>query len=90
VESGRLYYCTSTGGYEERVVTLDSAARSAIAAVAATIGRALDDGFLPPAPDDGECRFCDYRRVCGPYEEHRIARKPAARLAALKLMREMP
>ena len=29
VASGRLYYCTAAGGYEERVVPLDGAARRA-------------------------------------------------------------
>ena len=36
------------------------------------------EGFLPAAPAKGACRWCDYRPVCGPYEEMRVtARKPA-------------
>jgi len=41
-------------------------------------------------PAAGECRYCDYRPVCGPYEEQRASLKPKARLAELKRLREMP
>lgn len=90
VECGRLYYCTATGNYEERVVALDDAARAAASEFTTVIAGALSEGFLPAAPARDECRFCDYRRVCGPYEEIRTALKPAARLSALKRLREMP
>ena len=89
VESGRLYYCTSRGGYEERVVALDDAARAAAREFAAAVSGALADGFLPAAPAEGGCRWCDYRLVCGPYEEMRVAQKPPARLAALERLREL-
>ncbi len=89
VESGRLYYCTAAGGFEERVVPLDAAARSAALAVATTVGAALDDAFLPAAPDRGACRWCDYRPVCGPYEELRTGRKYQPSLAALHALREL-
>lgn len=89
ISAGRLYYCTAAGGYEERVTPIEPAARAAAAAFAATIGGALEAGFLPAAPAEGECRWCDYRRVCGPYEERRVANKPQARLAALRKLREM-
>jgi ATP-dependent helicase/nuclease subunit B len=89
VSAGRLYYCTAAGGYEERVTQIDPAARAAAASFAATVDQALAAGFLPAAPAEGECRWCDYRRVCGPYEERRTAIKPAARVAALRKLREM-
>ena len=89
VESGRLYYCSSRGGYEERVVPLDDAARAAAREFAAIVAGAIADGFLPAAPADGGCRWCDYRMVCGPYEEMRVALKPAARLAALERLRRL-
>ena len=69
VESGRLYYCSSRGGYEERVVPLDDAARAAAREFAAAVAGAVSDGFLPAAPAEGGCKWCDYRMVCGPYEE---------------------
>jgi ATP-dependent helicase/nuclease subunit B len=87
VESGRLYYCSSRGGYEERVVPLDDSARAAAREFAATVAGAIADGFLPAAPVAGGCRWCDYRMVCGPYEEMRVALKPAARLSALERLR---
>ncbi len=94
VESGRLYYCTAAGGYEERVVALADDARAAAAEFTRVVGKALGDGFLPAAPDRRECTYCDYRRVCGPYEETRVKHKteaPAAdeRLADLKRLRGM-
>jgi ATP-dependent helicase/nuclease subunit B len=89
VESGRLYYCTSRGGYEQRVVALDAAAHAAAREFAATVGGALADGFLPAAPAAGACEWCDYRMVCGPYEEMRTALKPSARLNALEKLRRL-
>jgi len=102
VEAGRLYYCTSAGGYEERVVEIDRklqngaggattrTARDAAGEVVATIGAALGEGFFPAAPAKGECAWCDYRMVCGPHEELRAGRKPAARIKRLAQLREMP
>ena len=90
VESGRLYYCTAAGGYEERVVAMNDAARAGYQAFVRTFDEALKSGFLPAAPDVDECRWCDYRRVCGPYEERRVRLKPASRLEALAKLRKMP
>jgi RecB family exonuclease len=89
VESGRLYYCTSTGGFEERTVPLDADARASARTVAEVIGQALGEPFLPAAPARGACRWCDYRTVCGPYEELRTARKYAPDVAPLKRLREL-
>jgi RecB family exonuclease len=94
VSGGRLYYCTAAGGYEERVVPLDSAAREAIASLAGVVDTALAAGFMPAAPGDRECEYCDYRRVCGPYEQIRVRLKSEAagvkaRLADLTRLREM-
>jgi RecB family exonuclease len=90
IESGRLYYCTSAGGFAEREVPLDDAARAAGAGVAKTVGDALDEPFLPAAPDEGACRWCDYRPVCGPYEELRVAKKWKPALEPLRALRELP
>ena len=87
---GRLYYCTAAGGYEERVVDIDDDARRAAGEFAATLGDALGEGFLPAAPGARECEWCDYRRVCGPYEEQRVAIKPRARLDSLRRLRATP
>ncbi len=90
VETGRLYYCTADGGYQERVVPLDASTRTAIRTVAEVVGGALGAGFLPAAPAKGACQWCDYRPVCGPYEEQRTGRKPPERLADLFRLRSLP
>jgi ATP-dependent helicase/nuclease subunit B len=90
VDCGRLYFCTSTGGFSEVIVNLDQETRGAIAEVAAIVGKALDQPFLPAAPADGQCAWCDYRPVCGPYEEQRTRRKPKEPLASLLGLRGMP
>ena len=89
VDGGRLYYCTAAGNFSDRFVTLDAKARTAAAAVAETIGRALEQPFLPAAPARDACRWCDYRVVCGPYEEMRTARKPREPLAPPEALREL-
>jgi RecB family exonuclease len=75
LESGRLYYCTAAGGFEEREVAIDARSRRSAELVAEVVDSALEEPFLPAAPEEGACRFCDYRSVCGPYEELRTARK---------------
>jgi CRISPR/Cas system-associated exonuclease Cas4 (RecB family) len=76
IECSRLYFCTSAGGFTEHVVLLDQSARNAALMVAETITDAVGRPFLPAAPTDGECQWCNYRAVCGPDEERRTARKP--------------
>jgi len=90
VVAGRLYYCTAVGDYTERTVPLDTIGREAMTAVVATVDDALRQGFLPAMPVVGGCEYCDYRRVCGPYEEVRTQRKPPDRVAGLRRLREMP
>ncbi len=87
VDSGRLYYCTSRGGFQDRDIRLDALSRERAELVVQTIGRALDEGFLPAAPDEGACRWCDFTAVCGPYEERRSRRKNQKRLADLAKLR---
>jgi hypothetical protein len=90
VESGRLYYCTAAGGFEERIVPLDSFSRGTAGIVVGIISGALEEGFLPAAPEKGGCDWCDYRAVCGPFEYLRTSRKPGDRLFELKKLRELP
>jgi RecB family exonuclease len=90
VEAGRLYYCTSTGGFEQIAIPLDDEARAAASQVAATIGAAIDGGFLPAAPEKDACTSCAYRVVCGPYEETRLALKNPERLFPLRMLRARP
>ncbi len=74
VESGRLFYATQRGGYQHIVIPLSMKARQFIAKLLANIDTAIAEGFLPPAPQKDVCEMCDYRIVCGPYEELRLAR----------------
>jgi hypothetical protein len=90
VRSGRLYFCTSLGGFVEHTVPLDKSARAAAVEVAGAVGDALAGPFLPAAPDRRECDLCDFRVVCGPYEERRCARKSQDRLEPLLSLRELP
>ncbi len=89
IEAGRLYYCTSAGGFEEVPIPLDDQARSSASTVARVIGKALSEGFLPAAPDAGACEYCEYRAVCGPYEELRTGRKSPERLQDLRALRKL-
>jgi hypothetical protein len=90
VTSGRLYFCTSVGGFAEHIVPLDGKARTAADELAEAVGDALTRPFLPASPSDGQCDLCDFRVVCGPYEERRSARKPQENLAPLLALRELP
>ena len=89
--SARLYYCTSTGAYQSfparaELFDLATAEREAGVVIAA-IGASLSEGFLPAAPAAGECEWCDFKRVCGPYEEQRTRLKPKDKLAKLITLR---
>ena len=90
VESGCLYYCTADGDYKFVEVGLDDYARGYAGIMVETIGRALEEGFLPAAPARDACVWCDYLAVCGPHEERRVRVKPQTRLVELKRLRELP
>lgn len=87
VKEGRLYYCTTAGDFTKVDIPLTDEARSAGALVAKTIGEALSSGFLPAAPAKDACRYCDFRSICGPYEEIRTRRKSGDRLKGLNSLR---
>ena len=53
------------------------------------VDRAIELGFLPPAPAPRACTWCDFRVVCGPDEERHAARKPADPLGDLTALRGM-
>ncbi len=90
VSEARLWYCTATGGYSERVVPINDSTRNCGREVLHIIDHAIEEGFLPPAPKERACNWCDFRAVCGPYEEFRAGRKDQKPLAALLHLREMP
>ena len=90
VEGGRLFFCTQRGGYETFDVALDADSREAAESVFELVESSLVGGFLPAAPREGACRWCDYRSVCGPYEETRVARKKLGALDKLESLRARP
>jgi CRISPR/Cas system-associated exonuclease Cas4 (RecB family) len=90
VESGCLYYCTADGDYRFVEVALDKFARGYAGILVETVGRALEEGFLPAAPAEDACVWCDYLAVCGPHEERRVRMKPQPRLVELKGLRDLP
>jgi CRISPR/Cas system-associated exonuclease Cas4 (RecB family) len=90
VESGSLFFCTQRGDFSQINIPLDSPARERLGRVLETMGRFIAEGFLPAAPQAGACGFCDYRPVCGPYEESRSKRKQTERLEPLIAIRNMP
>jgi len=87
VKEGRLHYCTTAGDFSKIDMPLDDGARAAAKLVATTIGDAISHGFLPAAPAKDACKYCDFRSVCGPYEEIRTKRKTKDRLKGLLELR---
>ena len=70
VESGRLFYCTQRGDFSHDRYSAARRNRALrLTRVLETIDHAIEEGFLPAAPQTGACAICDYTAVCGPYEE---------------------
>jgi len=90
VTEGRLYFCTSVGGFTARPVKLHDVARLRGRQVLEIIDQAVERAFLPPAPKERACSWCDFREVCGPCEEIRAARKDQSRLDDLNTLRGLP
>ena len=88
VAGGRLYYCTTKGDFTEVTVPLDDAARGAAQLLVKTLTHYFEQGFFPAAPAKDECKYCDYKRVCGPYEEMRAKKKESKRLSQLEELRK--
>jgi ATP-dependent helicase/nuclease subunit B len=74
VESGRLFYATQRGSYQQIGITVNASARRFLEKLLSNIDDAIASGFLPPVPEKDACGICDYRAVCGPYEELRASR----------------
>jgi RecB family exonuclease len=89
VAGGRLYYCTTRGDFQVASVPLDVEARESARTLVDTLTAHFEAGFFPAAPNKGECRYCDFRPVCGPYEEQRAKTKNPERLVHLTRLRGM-
>ncbi len=90
VTSGRLFYCTAPGGFTDHEIPLTDANRRAGLEALEIVDRAIELGFLPPAPAERACTWCDFRAVCGPHEAQRVTMKSADKLGDLESLREMP
>ena len=90
VAVGRLFYCTAPGGFTERPIPINETNRRSGLEALEIIDRAVELGFLPPAPSSGACAWCDFQPVCGPNEERRLHGKSPDRLADLLALRGMP
>lgn len=90
VTHARLYFCTSRGGFSDRVVTLDERARWHGREVLEIIDRAIMEGHLPPAPRAKACTYCDFLTICGPDAERRARRKKGKVTADLEQIRSLP
>jgi ATP-dependent helicase/nuclease subunit B len=89
VESGRLFYATQRGGYQHIVIPANPRARAFLAKLLQNIDESIATGFLPPNPEKDACRTCDYRTVCGPYEELRAAKQKDRRDERLEGLKEV-
>ena len=91
VVEGRLCYATSAGGYRDVSIPLTPQARRLGVEALEIIDRAIETGFLAPAPVEKACTWCDFRPVCGPAAERRISRfKSHEPLADLLELRSKP
>ncbi len=90
VVESRLSFCTTAGGFSEKVVPLTPENRRCGIEALEIIDRALEVGMLAAAPAEGACTWCDFRPVCGPNEEERVERKPKDRLRDLAELRSRP
>ncbi|MEO5898433.1 MAG: PD-(D/E)XK nuclease family protein [Vicinamibacterales bacterium] len=90
VTSGRLFYCTAPGGFTDHEIPINEANRRAGLEALEIVDRAIELGFLPAAPSDRACGWCDFRPVCGPHEQQRVMVKPAEKLGDLDALRRMP
>jgi CRISPR/Cas system-associated exonuclease Cas4 (RecB family) len=89
VAAGRLYYCTTAGGFAEHAIPINDYTRTQGLHALTIVDRAIEQGFLVAAPAERACTWCDFKPVCGPREEERVKRKAADRLADLEVLRGM-
>ena len=90
VASGRLFYCTAAGGFTDHEIPINETNRRLGIEALEIVDRAIELGFLPAAPAERACAWCDFRPVCGPNEERRIKGKAPEKLGDLESLREMP
>lgn len=90
VFSGRLFFCTTAGGFTPYEIPLMGEAPRRGLEVLEIVDRAIETGSLAARPAPDACKWCDFQVVCGGDEEHRTRRKDARRFADLDALRKMP
>jgi ATP-dependent helicase/nuclease subunit B len=90
VYSGRLFFCTTTGGFETYEIPLMGDAPRRGLEVLEIVDRAIERGTLAARPAPDACGYCDFQVVCGRDEERRTRRKDPALFADLDALRKMP
>src|SRR5262249_48192174 len=90
VHSGRLFYCTSVGGFADHEIPINDTNRRIGLEALEIIDRAIELGFLPAAPAERACTWCDFLPVCGPDEPRRIRNKAPEKLGDLQELPEAP
>jgi hypothetical protein len=90
VFSGRLFYCTTAGGFKPYEIPLMGEAPKRGLEVLEIVDRAIENGSLAARPAAETCKWCDFQVVCGGDEERRTRRKDSKRFADLDALRKMP
>ena len=89
VAEARLSFPTSAGGFSQCTIPISEESRNQGLEVLRIIDNAIATAFLPPAPREDGCKYCDFRPVCGPYEQRRAAKKNPNLLEDLIRLRGM-
>lgn len=90
VVEGRLYYATTDGGFKAVPIAINDTSRRMGLEALEIIDRAIETGFLVPAPDEKSCTWCDFRPVCGSTQERRSHRKAVEPMEDLIALRRKP
>ena len=90
VYSGRLFFCTSAGGFTPYEIPLLGEAPKRGLEVLEIIDRAVENGALAARPAADVCQWCDFQIVCGREEQRRTRRKDPKLFAELDALRDRP
>ncbi|MEP6782455.1 MAG: PD-(D/E)XK nuclease family protein [Acidobacteriota bacterium] len=90
VYSGRLFFCTTAGGFAPYEIPLMGDAPKRGIEVLELVDRAIENGALAARPGTDMCQWCDFQVVCGRDEQRRTGRKDPKLFADLDAMRQMP
>jgi hypothetical protein len=85
-----LFYCTSAGNFTDHAIPINDTNRRIGLEALEIIDRAIELGFLPAAPDERACTWCDFRAACGPHEFQRIGHKAPEKRGDLDALRSRP